>query len=513
LADIETSVAITAQTGDLQSGMQTAASAVETATEAMKAQFAGLGAAAQQAQSHISAAAAQIGSTVGALQAKAANLAGSAGSGVAQMTAAGAKGGQSAGISVAQAGASQSGSNAQNRTQEWRAELQGQLADEQSFFADSKSEELAFWQDKLALTQAGSKEQLAVESNIYQLEKQLAVQTERDSLASLDADEKVTDAAYARKKAAIQEQTQLGKESGSEEIAQLKDLLDSEWALQQDYYEKKLAAAENDARTQEKLTEEEELAYQKYLTDKQKLDTQAVQDSQKQWESLLQPIQRALDTSITGIILGTTTVQKALSNLAQSIIAEFVNSAIKSVFGQLGKLLGSSLAGGGGSSGSGGDQDFLGGITGAGEDIVGGGVSQGLFGSGGFLGALGLGSLVSGGGIFGSLFGGIGSLFGFEHGGIVPSAQGGWMVPSTSLAMLHANEMVLPANISQGLQSMIAGSGGGGGGGASGGGANVMFNVSAIDSQSVAKFFQSNGSVLVAAINRATRNGATLRSA
>ena len=136
----------------------------------------------------------------------------------------------------------------------------------------------------------------------------------------------------------------------TEEIAQLKDLLDSEWALQQDYYEKKQAAAESDVRTQEKLTEEEELAYQKYLTDKQKLDAQAVQDSQKQWESLLQPIQRALDTSITGIILGTTTVQKALSNLAQSIIAEFVNSAVKSVFSELGKLLGASLAGGGGGS-------------------------------------------------------------------------------------------------------------------------------------------------------------------
>jgi hypothetical protein len=267
-----------------------------------------------------------------------------------------------------------------------------------------------------------------------------------------------------------------------------------------------LAAAVNDVRTREKLTNQEELAYEKYLTDKDKLDAQAVQNGEKQWESLLQPIQRAVDTSVTGIILGTTTVQKALSNLAQSIVAEFVNSAVKSVFGEIGKLLGASLAGGGGSSS---DQDFWGGITGTGEDIVGDGISAGLFGSDGLLGTLGLGSLVSGGGIFGSLFKGIGSLFGFEHGGIVPSAQGGWMVPSTSLAMLHANEMVLPANISQGLQSMIAG-----GAGASGGGANViMFNVSAIDSQSVAKFFQSNGNVLVAAINRAMRNGAALRSA
>lgn len=235
-----------------------------------------------------------------------------------------------------------------------------------------------------------------------------------------------------------------------------------------------------------------------------------MQNSQKQWESLLQPIQRALDTSVTGIIIGTTTVQKALSNLAQSIIAEFVNSAVQSVFGGLGKLLGASLVGSASGSGGSGNQDFWGGITGAGEDIVGGGISQGLFGSSGLLGALGLGSLVSGGGIFGSLFKGVGSLFGFEHGGVVPSAQGGWMVPSTSLAMLHANEMVLPANISQGLQSMIANGGGSGG---SAGGANVMFNVSAMDGQSVAKFFQSNGNVLVAAINRAMRNGATLRSA
>ena len=343
MADIETSVAITARTEDLQSGMQTATNSVELATEAMKAQLAGLGTAAQQAQSYITTAAAQIGSTIVALQAKATNLSTSATSGVGSIAAAASSHGQGGRSSVVQAGgSSQSGGGAQNRVQEWRAELQSQLGDEQAFFADSKAEELAFWQDKLALTQAGSKEQLAVENNIYQLEKQLAVQNERDTLASLDADEKVTDAAYARRKAAIQEEAELGKISASEEVARLKDLLDTEWTLEQDYYEKKLAAAVNDARTREKLTSREELAYEKYLTDKDKLDAQAVQNSEKQWDSLLQPIQRAVDTSVTGIILGTTTVQKALSNLAQSIVAEFVNSAVKSVFGEIGKLLGAS---------------------------------------------------------------------------------------------------------------------------------------------------------------------------
>ena len=99
-------------------------------------------------------------------------------------------------------------------------------------------------------------------------------------------------------------------------------------------------------------------------------------------------------------------------------------------------------------------------------------------------------------------------MFGFAQGGIVPSAAGGWAVPSMGpggvLAQLHSNEMVLPAGISQGLQNMI-----GGGGGSP---VNMNFSVSAMDSQDVAKFSRSNGNVLVAAINNAMRNGAALRS-
>jgi hypothetical protein len=453
LADIETSVAITAQTDDLQSGMQRAASSVESATEAMKAQFAGLGAAARQAQSHIGAAAGQIGSTLGALQAKAANLAGSAGSGVAQLATASRAGG---GISV--------------------TEVSG------------------------------------------------------NSLASLNADQKVDDAGYVRQKAAIQQQSRTGDVSGSEEIAQLSDLLDQKWALDQDYYEKKLAAAVNDVRARQQLTEQEELAYQKYLTDKQKLDAQAVQDSEKQWASLLQPVQRALDTSITGIILGTTTVQRALSNLARSIIAEFVDSTVKNAFGSLSKLLGGGLAGdsGGGGSTAGGSLvsgvgSLLGGIfkgglgalvgnpfqSGAGGVL--GGSLAGLFGGSGdqdFAGAAG--GAAAGGGLFsgiGSMFTGLFGLLGFEHGGIVPSAAGGWSVPQLGpggvLANLHSNEMVLPANISQGLQGAIAGGG-------LGGGHTFNIGISAMDAGGVSRLFMSNGSQLVSALNKALRNGSSL---
>jgi hypothetical protein len=71
--------------------------------------------------------------------------------------------------------------------------------------------------------------------------------------------------------------------------------------------------------------------------------------------------------------------------------------------------------------------------------------------------------------------------------------------------------MVLPANISQGLQNLIAAPNGAN---ASGGGATVVvnFGVSAMDSQDVARFFRSNGSALVTAINKAMRNGSMLRT-
>jgi hypothetical protein len=500
MADIETSVVISAQTDDLQSGMEAASNSVQLATDAMRAQFAGLGAAAQQAQSQINTAAAQVGSSIGALQSKASGLAGQIGDSLTPNS--GDADSRNSGQGVARsnvAAPARSGAGS-DRLSAWRAELQEQLLAEQSFFGQSKAEELAFWQDKLALTEAGSNARLAVERNIYELEKQLAVQAERDQLDQLKADQKVADAKFANYKAAIADEAALGQISATEQVRQEQDLLDLKWSYDQAYYEKKLDAAQNDVRTQQKIIEEQELAYEKYVGEVQALDTKLAETNKKAWDDLVAPVERAIDTSVTGIILGTTTVQKALANLAQSIIAEFVNSAVKGVFGQIGNFFGASILGGGG-----GDQDFSGGLTGAGEEVVGSGLAEGL----------GLSSLFGSGGILGSLFKGIGTLFGFEHGGIVPSAQGGWAVPSLGpggvLAQLHSNEMVLPANISQGLQNLIAAPNGAN---ASGGGGPVVvnFGVSAMDSQDVARFFRSNGSALVAAINTAMRNGSMLRT-
>jgi hypothetical protein len=98
-----------------------------------------------------------------------------------------------------------------------------------------------------------------------------------------------------------------------------------------------------------------------------------------------------------------------------------------------------------------------------------------------------LGSAAAGsGGILGFL----GGLFTFDRGGIVPSAAGGWALPSfpgARPALLHAREMVLPAPISDGLQRLIAAGGAEAGG--SGGDLHVHFHGPA-DGPAVERWFR-----------------------
>jgi hypothetical protein len=259
----------------------------------------------------------------------------------------------------------------------------------------------------------------------------------------------------------------------------------------------------NDAAADEQVWGEELLAYQKFQSDKEKLDLQGAQTSQRTWQSLMQPIQRAFDTSITGMILGTTTLQKAVANIAQSILAEFVNLGVKMVTNWLASELAMTTATEVGAA--------------ARTAVDGEGMAAGLA----IKAANAIKSIITDSAqTFSGIFAFLAPIMGpaaagpaaageasvMAAAGGIASAAGGWVVPSDQLAMVHQNEMILPANISQSLQTMISANGGAGAGA-------VVVNVSAIDSQDVRRFFQSNGSLLVSAVNKAMRNGSMLRTA
>ena len=72
---------------------------------------------------------------------------------------------------------------------------------------------------------------------------------------------------------------------------------------------------------------------------------------------------------------------------------------------------------------------------------------------------------------------------------------------SNPITQLHQNEMVLPAGISQGLQSMIAGGGSSNSGSQQG--SNVNITIQAVDAQSVQRLFNDNRSALMTTIKAA----------
>ena len=88
----------------------------------------------------------------------------------------------------------------------------------------------------------------------------------------------------------------------------------------------------------------------------------------------------------------------------------------------------------------------------------------------------------------------------------IASASGGYDVPSDQLAFIHKNEMVLPAQISQGLKGLISGGGGGGGVTQHFAGSNVY----ALDGDSVRKLLstpQNRGNIAMALAGRYARGG------
>ncbi len=86
---------------------------------------------------------------------------------------------------------------------------------------------------------------------------------------------------------------------------------------------------------------------------------------------------------------------------------------------------------------------------------------------------------------------------------------GDWTVPSTGLAFLHKNEVVLPerGGFAEGFRRAVSD-----GGGASGGSTTISpsINITAMDSRSVARFFNDNAHHVVRALQRGLKGGAHL---
>jgi hypothetical protein len=94
--------------------------------------------------------------------------------------------------------------------------------------------------------------------------------------------------------------------------------------------------------------------------------------------------------------------------------------------------------------------------------------------------------------------------------GMASFAQGSWALPSDMIAQVHQGEMIVPAAATPWAQSLLSNAAANG----QGGGVTVNhathFNIQALDSQDVKRWFKANGKTIMRTVNDAVRTGAHL---
>jgi hypothetical protein len=239
------------------------------------------------------------------------------------------------------------------------------------------------------------------------------------------------------------------------------------------------------------LAERRQLEAKYGAAHQQILDQQLEHDTQE-WHKALQPLESAFNSQLRGLLSGTETWGQAMKKIFGDVVIAGIEEVEKLVFtwieGEAAKTT-ATITGNAVRAGA----DEAGTVASMGSKIAEATASIGIdvgevfanlaawltstLGPAGVPVALGLSAGV-----------GAVALSQIKH------LDVGGFVVSPGLAMLHANETVVPAQVN----TPYAGAGAGAG---AGGDTHVYFNVSAIDSNSVQKFFQQNGTRIAQVIS------------
>ncbi len=217
---------------------------------------------------------------------------------------------------------------------------------------------------------------------------------------------------------------------------------------------------------------------QKFTTDTIKLQEQQTQAIQKDWETVIKPIESAWNSQLRGLLNGTETFAQAMRKMFGDLVIQIIEK-----FEELAII-----------------KPMIQALSNA-------------FDIGTFL--TGIAKLITA--TLGPIFAGMtanlaptqGPAAVAEAAGITAGVSavasgmskletGAWEIPGPMAAQLHPGEMVVPAGPAAALRSYAQGSGGASVGG--GGDTHVHFNVNAMDASSVQRFFTQNGNQIAKSI-------------
>lgn len=246
-----------------------------------------------------------------------------------------AKSGNKGTRSFKEQGQGSSSAGQDKRMQEWKNQLEQMKESEGNFFKSSQQMEEQFWTDKLAEVRGnGEKEKQIrrqIEHELYAIHKAAAEQGRALADEEIARLKKQGVDEVDAKKEALRLKKELGQITDQQELAALAKLADAEYQIELDTLNSKLDLYDQDRLAKQKLLDEKEGLERQHALNVQKINDNMAIAQKKQIDQMFSPITAALDKSITGMIMGTTTLKKALANIGQSILGEFINLGVKLV--------------------------------------------------------------------------------------------------------------------------------------------------------------------------------------
>ena len=444
--DFKTEVIISANTEELQAGMEQAISQVQDGVEQIKASL-------DSMSSQTQGVASEMTGSLGALRESLNSLGGATGG----------------------------GRIGPGLLQQWRDELEQIKEAEDSFFDFSKEQEKAFWEAKLSLCQEGSAEWLAVRRQMYELDKGIAQEELAQAKETEESKAKLAEITLDKKKALALIEIDMAKDTAAHRRAM--DEIDKadELKIQQELENQKYAVELQSLRDKEKI-ELDKLKAETEAGTKSLLETQKLEDQRKEivakeqaqeeelqrkhqatmlnlqqkeqeqersnWDQTLSRIGSSFDNLIGSLTSGNKKMLSAFKSFCDSMVKTFMDAV----------------------------QDMI-------EEWS---VFQSMISSmGGFFG--GIGTAITG-------------IFGFQ--------SGVWNIPHIMPAVLHPGEMVLPAPAAAAFRAAAVGAGPTSR--AAGAGAPgvpiVHFNISALDGADVQRVLLNNPDAVAAVLRSLGRN-------
>ena len=226
-------------------------------------------------------------------------------------------------------------SKGDSQIQTWKADLEQKKEDEGNFFKSSLQMEEQFWTAKLATVTGNSNKEVKlrreIQHELYSIHKQQAVEERATEDEKLVAKQKMAKIELDGEREKLRLQKEMGDLSDSAYLQAMSVLMDREYNIQLKALQDKLALYEEDKKAQQKINTDIEVLTAEHANNIKKINDDVMLSKKKEYEQMMSPVTSAIDKSITGMIQGTVTMQKALHNIFQSILGEFVSMATKMV--------------------------------------------------------------------------------------------------------------------------------------------------------------------------------------